>query len=66
MIVRFSARKLATVKPEFGTLEGSSVVIGAEMTTRDMTDMIKTIAGVLPADIWQRTVEQVESEEVRI
>jgi hypothetical protein len=66
MIIRFSARKLATVKPEFGTLEGSSVVIGAEMTTRDMTDMIKTIAGVLPADIWQRTVEQVESEEVRI
>jgi hypothetical protein len=66
MIVRFSARKLATVKPEFGTLEGSSVVIGAEMTTRDMTDMIKTIAGVLPADIWQRTVEQIENEEIRI
>ena len=63
MIIRFSARKLATVKPEFGTLEGSSVVIGAEMTTRDMTDVVKTIAGVLPADIWQRTVEQIENEE---
>jgi hypothetical protein len=63
MIIRFSARKLATVKPEFGTLEGSSVVIGAEMTTRDMTDIIRTIAAVLPADIWQRTVEQIDNEE---
>jgi len=66
MIIRFSARRIATIKPEHGAFDGTSVVIGAEMTTRDMTDAMKTIAAALPVDIWLRTVEQIEHEEVRI
>jgi hypothetical protein len=62
MIIRFSARKLATVKPE-SDYNGNSVLIGAEMTTRDLTDAMTAIASALPMNIWQRTVEKINNEE---
>lgn len=66
MIIRLTARRLATAKPQSSTTDGNHMVLAVEMSTRDMVDTIKAIAAVVPGDTWKKAIEEINQEEVTI
>lgn len=66
MIIRITARRLATAKPQFSTIDGNHMVLAVEMSTRDMVDTIKAIAATIPGDTWKKAMEEINQEEVTI
>lgn len=66
MIVRITARRIATAKPQQSFKDGGSIVLAVEMSTRDMVDAIKAIAAVVPGETWYKVVGEINQEEVTI
>lgn len=66
MIIRLTARRLSTAKPQYSISDGNHMVLAVEMSTRDMVDTIKAIAAVVPGDTWKRAMEEINQEEVTI
>jgi hypothetical protein len=66
MIIRLTARHLATAKPQYSISDGNHMVLAVEMSTRDMVDSLKAIAAVMPGGTWQKAIEEINQEEVTI
>jgi hypothetical protein len=62
MLIRLTARRVATIKPQMSIVDGTSVVVATEMTTRDMVQALKAIAEAMPQDQWRDTINTIEQE----
>ena len=66
MLIRLTARRVATIKPQMSIVDGTSVTIATEMTTRDMVQALKAIAEAMPQTQWRDTINTIEQEEISI
>lgn len=66
MIIKVTARRLATAKPQYSIHDGSHMVLSVEMSTRDMVDTLKSIAAAAPGDTWRKAMEEINQEEATI